>query len=50
MKRIYTLLSVLTAAFIIATTARADVKLPALISSGMVLQQGMSVPLVGLGR
>ncbi len=47
MKRIYTLLSVLTAAFIIATTARADVKLPALVSSGMVLQQGMSVPLWG---
>jgi sialate O-acetylesterase len=32
---------------IIANTARADVKLPALISDGMVLQQGMPAPLWG---
>ncbi|HEX2488979.1 MAG TPA: sialate O-acetylesterase [Blastocatellia bacterium] len=32
---------------IIANTARADVKLPSLISDGMVLQQGMAVPLWG---
>ncbi len=32
---------------IIANTARADVKLPAIISDGMVLQQGMAVPLWG---
>src|SRR5215510_7204937 len=31
----------------IAGNARADVKLPALISDGMVLQQGMAVPLWG---
>ena len=33
--------------FVFATLARADVKLPALISDGMVLQQGMDVPLWG---
>src|SRR5262250_12502 len=32
---------------ITANTARADVKLPALISDGMVLQQGMPAPLWG---
>jgi sialate O-acetylesterase len=32
---------------IIANTARADVKLPALISDGMVLQRGMPAPLWG---
>ena len=32
---------------VIANTARADVRLPSLISDGMVLQQGMAVPLWG---
>ena len=47
MKRLPTFLFVLVTAFVVATNARADVKLPALISNGMVLQQGMSVPLWG---
>jgi sialate O-acetylesterase len=38
---------VLVAAVMAAATSRADVKLPALISDGMVLQQQMSVPLWG---
>ncbi len=47
MKRLPTFLFVLVTAFVVATNARADVKLPSLISNGMVLQQGMSVPLWG---
>ncbi len=48
MKRsLRSLLLLLSFALIAATTARADVKLPALISDGMVLQQGIDVPLWG---
>ena len=48
MKRmLQNLVFALIVAFIAATNARADVKLPGLISDGMVLQQGMSVPLWG---
>jgi sialate O-acetylesterase len=48
MKRIMRSLPLLfITAFITATNARADVKLPALISDGMVLQQGMVTPLWG---
>ncbi len=39
--------ALLTAAAIAATAVYADVKLPALISDGMVLQQGIAVPLWG---
>src|SRR5215472_2678315 len=38
---------VLFVAFIFVAAARADVKLPALFSDNMVLQQGMSVPVWG---
>jgi sialate O-acetylesterase len=41
------LLFALVVTMIAASTSRADVKLPALISDGMVLQQQMSVPLWG---
>src|SRR5574341_193357 len=41
------LLLLLSFAFVAPATARADVKLPALISDGMVLQQGIDVPLWG---
>jgi sialate O-acetylesterase len=41
------LLLLLSLALVAATAARADVKLPALISDGMVLQQGVNLPLWG---
>ena len=40
-------LLLLSFALVAANVARADVKLPALISDGMVLQQGMPAPLWG---
>src|SRR5262250_1552566 len=48
MKRLLcSFLLLLSFALVAANTARADVKLPALISDGMVLQQGMAVPMWG---
>ncbi|HEV8484153.1 MAG TPA: sialate O-acetylesterase [Blastocatellia bacterium] len=48
MKRLLPRLIVLLSfALITASAARADVKLPAIIADGMVLQQGMSVPVWG---
>src|SRR5262245_34194784 len=47
MKRTLRGFSLLCIIAFIAGNARADVKLPALISDGMVLQQGMAVPLWG---
>ncbi|MCG3160050.1 MAG: hypothetical protein JMDDDDMK_01082 [Acidobacteria bacterium] len=48
MKRsIRSLLLLLSFALVAVSAARADVKLPALISDGMVLQQGMDAPLWG---
>ncbi|HEY7181018.1 MAG TPA: sialate O-acetylesterase [Blastocatellia bacterium] len=46
-RRLRSFLLLLSFALVAATTARADVKLPALISDGMVLQQEMAVPLWG---
>jgi sialate O-acetylesterase len=46
-RSIHKLLSLFSLLFVFASLARADVKLPALISDGMVLQQGMNVPLWG---
>ena len=45
MKRTLQCLSLIFIVAFIAGNARADVKLPALISDGMVLQQGMPAPL-----
>src|SRR5499425_12241 len=45
--RLRSFLILLSFALVAASTARADVKLPALISDGMVLQQGMPAPLWG---
>src|SRR5499426_4022193 len=48
MKRLLrSFLLLLSFALVAANAARADVKLPALISDGMVLQQGMPAPLWG---
>jgi sialate O-acetylesterase len=46
-RRLRSFLLLLSFALVAANTARADVKLPALISDGMVLQQEMAVPLWG---
>ncbi|MBO0860377.1 MAG: sialate O-acetylesterase [Chloracidobacterium sp.] len=46
-RRLRSFLLLLSFAIVAANTARADVKLPALISDGMVLQQEMAVPLWG---
>jgi len=47
MKRLLRSFSLLFIIAFVAGVARADVKLPALISDGMVLQQGIDVPLWG---
>src|SRR5262245_3777601 len=47
MKRTLQGFSLLFIITFIAVNARADIKLPALISDGMVLQQGMPTPLWG---
>jgi sialate O-acetylesterase len=46
-RRLPRLLLLLSLALITASAARADVKVPAIISDGMVLQQGIAVPVWG---